>query len=58
MVEALREADSIAEALQTFQSRRKPVTDKYQELSRQAPTQGGESVFLKKATLKKLRLII
>ncbi|MFC0560583.1 FAD-dependent oxidoreductase [Halalkalibacter alkalisediminis] len=53
LAEALREADSIPEALQTFQARRKPVTDKYQELSRQEPSIESETAFPEKGHFEK-----
>ncbi len=53
LAESLREADSIPEALQNYQARRKPITDRYQELSRQAPTQDAEPAFLEKDQLEK-----
>ena len=53
LAETLRDADSISEALQNYQSRRKPITDKYQELSRMAPTQDAETAFLEKNHLEK-----
>lgn len=54
LAECMEEADSIAEALQLYQSRRKPVTDKLQELSRQAPTQETETAFPEKSHFEKL----
>nr|WP_308017538.1 FAD-dependent monooxygenase [Alkalihalobacillus deserti] len=53
LAEALREADSIPEALQNFQSRRKPITDKYQELSRQEPSLESETAFPEKDHFEK-----
>ncbi|WP_233549519.1 FAD-dependent oxidoreductase [Lysinibacillus yapensis] len=53
LAECLQEADSIPEALQLYQSRRKPVTDKFQELSRQAPTQQTETAFIEKSHFEK-----
>ena len=53
LAESLREADSVSEALQNYQAIRKPITDRYQELSRMAPTQEAEPAFLEKDKLEK-----
>jgi salicylate hydroxylase len=48
LAECLSEAGSILEALQNYQAIRKPVTDRYQALSRMAPTQDAKPAFLEK----------
>lgn len=50
---ALRDSDTIPEALQQFQSVRKPITDVYQRLSRQEPTPQSETAFPEKETFEK-----
>ncbi|MCU5031402.1 FAD-dependent monooxygenase [Bacillus thuringiensis] len=45
LAEALREADTIPEALQYYESKRKPITARYQKLSRRFPSQQDETVF-------------
>lgn len=45
---ALREADSIPEALQQYESWRKPITTRYQKLSRQFPSEQNETAFPEK----------
>lgn len=53
LAESLREADSVSGALLNYQAIRKPITDRYQELSRMAPTQDAEPAFLEKDKLEK-----
>ncbi|TBL76561.1 FAD-dependent oxidoreductase [Paenibacillus thalictri] len=45
---ALSESGTIPEALQKYEARRKPLTSKYQELSRHFPTREMETVFTEK----------
>ena len=51
---ALGESDSVAEALQTYETRRKPIATKYQELSRVFPSQETETAFPEKEHFEKI----
>ena len=44
LAEELSKADSIPEALQQYQARRKPITDLYQKISRKPPQPGADTV--------------
>ncbi|MFC2947608.1 FAD-dependent oxidoreductase [Virgibacillus sediminis] len=54
LAEALRDADTIPQALQRYQARRKPVTDKYQELSRLNPSEENQTAFPEKETFERV----
>lgn len=57
LAEELSKANSIQEALQQYQARRKPITDLYQKISRKPPQPGTDTIFTEipeKMVLKKL----
>ena len=45
LAEELSKANSIPEALQQYQARRKPITDLYQKISRKPPQPGSDTIF-------------
>ncbi|MFJ5771099.1 FAD-dependent oxidoreductase [Psychrobacillus sp. NPDC093180] len=49
LAKAILEADTIAEALQNYEEKRKPITKLYQELSRLFPSDQAETAFPEKA---------
>lgn len=49
LADALVEADTVAEALQNYEEKRKPITHLYQNLSRLFPTDEAETAFPEKA---------
>ncbi|WP_428911996.1 FAD-dependent monooxygenase [Niallia sp. Krafla_26] len=51
---ALRESKTVAEALQKYETRRKPIATKYQELSRVFPSQEAETAFPEKEHFEKV----
>jgi salicylate hydroxylase len=56
LAEELEKANSIPEALQQYQARRKPITDLYQKISRKPPQPGTDTIFTEipeKMVLKK-----
>ena len=45
LAEELSKANSISQALQQYQARRKPITDLYQKISRKPPQPGTDTIF-------------
>ncbi|SDH60582.1 salicylate hydroxylase [Alteribacillus persepolensis] len=52
LAESIRDAATIPEALQIYQARRKPITDKYQELSRRPPKVEAKTAFPEKSVFE------
>ncbi len=51
---ALAETNTIAEALQLYETRRKPIATTYQELSRMFPSKEAETAFPEKEHFEKI----
>ncbi|MFC2948119.1 FAD-dependent monooxygenase [Virgibacillus sediminis] len=51
---ALRESNTVTEALQKYETRRKPITTKYQQLSRIFPSEEAETAFPEKEHFEKI----